>query len=115
MSDTQSTVTTTGKALKAFYAADDYWGDRFQDEAIFIVNGKTYNEGLDTNTLLDTDQVEIQYGYVIEQHNDASEELSEFFKKWAKSQDCMPWLIDVPKGQEDAVKAALTALGCTVY
>ena len=115
MSDTQSTVAkTNGKTLKAFYAAEDYWGDRYQDDAIFVVNGKTHNEGLETNDLLDTDQVEIQYGYVIDPSNDESEDLVEFFRKWAKAQNSVPWLIDVPKGQEEAVKAALAALGCTV-
>ena len=38
MSDSIAVVKTNGKILKAFYADDAYWGDRHQDEVIFVLS-----------------------------------------------------------------------------
>jgi hypothetical protein len=114
MSDSNAVVTTNGKTLKAFYADDDYWGDRHQDEVIFVVNGKEYNEGLEAEKLNDTDEVVIQYGYVIDPATDDAEDILKFFSRWQKQATTISWLVDVPQGQEAAVKAALESLGCRI-
>lgn len=114
MSDSITEVKTNGKTLKAFYVDDAYWGDRSQDEAIFVVNGKTHNEGLEVEKLNDKDEVVIQYGYVIDPVTDDHEDILVFFSRWLKQATTTSWLINVPYGQEEAVKAALESLGCTI-
>ena len=114
MSNSIAVIKTNGKTLKAFYADDAYWGDRHQDEVIFVVNGKEHNEGLEAEKLNDTDEVVIQYGYVVDPETDDSEDILVFFSRWQKQASTISWLVNVPHGQEEAVKAALESLGCTI-
>ena len=114
MSIEETIIKTNGKTMKAFYADEVYWGDRYYDDVIIHLNGKHQGDGLDIDKVLDTDQIEIQYGYVVDPETDETEDLIEFFRKWDKAQQSSTWLVTVPNGKEEAVRAALALLGCTV-
>lgn len=113
-------VKTNGAEFKRFYNDTTIWpedqGDTYHEDEVVVINGKAVDE-LDVSTLADTDALTLSGGVVYSpswpRHEAPSFET--YFKRWRAKQREHYVVVKVDAAKLDAVKAALSAMGVTVY
>jgi hypothetical protein len=102
-------IKTIGLTMAAFYNDQNFWGERFHDDVLFIIDGARTEEMI-SEKLNPQSIVEIECGYVVDEDGNA-EDLSEFFSRWEKSQTQVSLLVTVDKDKEHVVRNAILAVG----
>lgn len=96
---------TNGKEFKAFYNDQSYWPeDAYVEEMNLKINGVEQSD-VDTDKLLDEDQIRITYGSVVKGERIVS--LTSFFKKWRKQQSVTSVVVEIDNDKLEAIKELL--------
>ena len=88
-------IKTSGAEFRRFYN-DPLWEEGcYHDDVAFKINGKSV-ENIDTDELMDTDIVEFEGGFVIDDKEDTLE-FEDVFKSWKKKQTVAIVIAEIPK------------------
>ncbi|WP_186215909.1 hypothetical protein [Burkholderia gladioli] len=107
-------IKTNGAQWKSFMADEAYWGEFYFEEEVITLNGDVVDElTFDPKNLKDTDKLEIDGGYVMDQANNSDKcySLSYFFAKWKKKQNTVYMLVECAREKESAVREAIKKAG----
>lgn len=113
-------VKCTGAEFKRFYNDPQYWvspetsgGDHtWHDDGAFYINGVEQPDGIESEKLLDADEVKIEGGVVFGPVVGTQEPSFEaYFKRWKKAQTTAIFAVECDLEKLDAVKQAIAAAG----
>lgn len=105
-----------GAEFKAFYDDKAAWpgedGDTHHDDAVLCINGLEQPDGIDIDTLKDTDTVTIISGYISSTDSRIhGRSLESHFRKWKARQSTRWMTVECDAANLEAVKAAVVAAG----
>lgn len=106
-------INVSGAEFKRFYADPAYWPeDNYHEDVCFAVNS-TEVDGIDVDTLADTDIVTIEGGFLMGPAWEDGEgpSLEDYFKQWRKAQTTLVLTVECDKSIVDAVKTAIYQAG----
>lgn len=104
----------TGAEYKAFYNDDTFFSKGMTvDDVLLIIDGVRYGDGdeLNVDNIADNSIVVIESGDVFSDGLCRLHSLSNYFYSWRKARPTDVLVVEVPKGQTDAVRAAITGAG----
>jgi hypothetical protein len=102
----------TGLTMAAFYNDVNFWGDRFHDDVLFIIDGVKSQEMI-VESLNPQSVVEIECGYAVD-GDGSTEDLSAFFTRWEKLQTHVSLVVTIDKIKEEAIRGFILAAGGTI-
>ncbi len=105
-------IKTTGLKMAAFYNDANFWGNRYHDDVLFIIDG-VKSEEMVLEDLKPESVVEIECGYVVDEEG-STEDLSDFFSRWEKQQTQASLVVTIDKANEEALRAVILAAGGTI-
>lgn len=109
------TIKITGSEFKRFYSDEKFWpedGDIYHEDVHMEVNG-VFSDGIDVDTLLDTDIVTLKGGFVLSEtwEDGDGPTMEEYFKQWRESQNIVAIFVECDTSVAEAVKAAIIKAG----
>jgi hypothetical protein len=105
---------TTGAEWKKFIADDAFWEDKWLEEWVLEIDGKTYssdNDDIDLTQVSGKAKITIQYGCIVDGKGSSVLDLKKFFTKWKKEQTTVHLVIEAPKDKLNAIKKAVKTAG----
>lgn len=108
-------VKVTGYEWKKFYTDKDpeFWPEgAWHDDEEVLVNGQEVDGEFSHESVADTDTITITGGIVFMRERDTDgPSLETHFKRWRKKQNTAILMVEVPRGDLEALKAAIAAAG----
>lgn len=107
-------IKVTGAEFKRFYDDGPWWtGETFHEDADLSINGTLRPDGIDSDSVQDTDEVTISGGVMLgpEWEEGEGPSLEEYFERWRKAQTTEIFSVECDKTIVDAVKAAIRQAG----
>lgn len=103
---------TNGAELKAFWQLSEPWWlkDGWVEGDSYILNGEQMDDCFDPSCCEDSDVIVICSGVIVDQAGEKELDLQSQFRKWRRSLSTRTFLVEIPIGSEDELKAALKAL-----
>lgn len=107
-------IKVTGAEFKRFYDDKSWWPkNSYHEGADLSINGELQPDGIDSDSVQDTDEVTISGGFMFDPEWEEGEgpSLEEYFERWRKAQTTEIFSVECDKTIVDAVKAAIRQAG----